>query len=86
MFHGHSVIFPASPPVLLRHETQRKVVIGYSACSPVGAVSGRNHTETCAGCIVSLTTPNKSLLRASRSVSFFNLVEKASRVFLVGSF
>jgi hypothetical protein len=26
-FHGHSVIFPTSPPVLLRHETQREVVI-----------------------------------------------------------
>jgi hypothetical protein len=27
MFHGHSVIIPTSPPVLLRHETQRDVVI-----------------------------------------------------------
>jgi hypothetical protein len=27
MFHGHSVILPTSPPVLLRHETQREVVI-----------------------------------------------------------
>jgi hypothetical protein len=27
MFHGHSVILPASPPVLLRRETQREVVI-----------------------------------------------------------
>ena len=27
MFHGHSVILPTSPPVLLRHETQRNVVI-----------------------------------------------------------
>ena len=27
MFHGHSVILPASPPVLLRPETQREVVI-----------------------------------------------------------
>jgi hypothetical protein len=27
MFHGHSVILPTSPPVLLRHETQRDVVI-----------------------------------------------------------
>src|SRR5918995_2420950 len=26
-FHGHSVILPTSPPVLLRHETQREVVI-----------------------------------------------------------
>src|ERR671911_2242756 len=27
MFHGHAVIIPTSPPVLLRHETQRDVVI-----------------------------------------------------------
>jgi hypothetical protein len=27
MFHGHSVILPTSLPVLLRHETQRNVVI-----------------------------------------------------------
>jgi hypothetical protein len=54
----------------------------YSACSPFGAVAGRNHTDTCAGCIVSLTTPTRSLLRASRSVSLRSLAEKASRVFL----
>src|SRR5215203_6727956 len=33
----------------------------YSACSPSGAVSGRNHTDTWAGCIVSLTTPARPL-------------------------
>jgi hypothetical protein len=27
MFHGRSVILTTSPPVLLRHETQREVVI-----------------------------------------------------------
>jgi hypothetical protein len=58
----------------------------YFACSPFGAVAGRNHTDTCAGCIVSFTTPSRSILRASRSVSFFNLVEKASRVFLASYF
>src|SRR5215212_2201767 len=41
----------------------------YSACSPFEAVSGRNHTDTCAGCIVSFTTPTSSLFCASRSVS-----------------
>src|SRR5215211_6262098 len=51
-----------------------------------GRVSGRNHSETCAGCMVSLTTSTRSLLRDSRSVSFFNLVEKASRVFLASYF
>ena len=33
------------------------------------AVSGRNHKETCAGRIVSLTSPTRSSLRVSRSVS-----------------
>ena len=54
----------------------------YSACSPFGVVSGRNHTETWAGCIVSLTTPTRSSLKASRSVSSRSVEEKASRVFL----
>src|SRR5829696_7808949 len=53
---------------------------------PFGTVSGRNHTGTCAGCIVSLTTPTSSLLRASRSVSSLSLAEKASRVFLASYF
>jgi hypothetical protein len=33
----------------------------YSACSPFGTVAGRNHTDTCAGCIVSLTIPTRPL-------------------------
>ena len=45
-------------------------------------VSGLSHSETCAGCIVSLTTPTRSSLNASRSVSLRNWAEKASRVFL----
>jgi hypothetical protein len=49
---------------------------------PFGAVSGRNHTETWAGCIVSFTTPTRSPFRASRSVSSRSLAAKASRVFL----
>jgi hypothetical protein len=44
------------------------------------AVSGRSHSETCAGCMVSLTTPTRSSLKASRSVSFLSVAEKASRV------
>jgi hypothetical protein len=43
---------------------------------------GRNHTETWAGCIVSVTTLTRSLFNASRSVSSLSLAEKASRVFL----
>ena len=58
----------------------------YSACSPSEALSGRNHKETCAGCIVSLTTPTRSLLSAFRSVSSLSLVEKASRVFAASYF
>src|SRR5215203_3751056 len=47
-----------------------------------GAGSGCNHSEAWAGCIVSLTTPTRSSLNASRSVSLRNLAEKSSRVFL----
>src|SRR5215208_498524 len=43
------------------------------------ALSGCNHTETCAGCIVSLTTLVNSSLKTSRSVSSRSLAEKASR-------
>jgi hypothetical protein len=53
---------------------------------PLAAVSGRNHSETWAGCIVSLTTPTRSLFSASRSVSSLSLVEKASRVFAASYF
>ena len=41
----------------------------YFACSPFGVVSGRSNKETWVGCIVSLTTPNRSPRGASRSVS-----------------
>ena len=58
----------------------------YSACSPFEAVSGRNYTDTCAGCIVSFTTPTSSLFSASRSVSSLSLAEKFSRVFLTSYF
>ena len=44
--------------------------------------SGRSRREIWAGCIVSLTTPMRSPLKASRSVSSRSLAEKASRVFL----
>ena len=38
------------------------------------------HKETWEGCIVSLTTPTRSSLNASRSVSSRSWAEKASRV------
>src|SRR5215217_2132542 len=50
------------------------------------AGSGGNHTETCAGCIVSLTTLAKSWLKASRSVSSRSLAEKASSVLVASYF
>ncbi len=53
---------------------------------PFASVSGRNHSETCAGCIVLLTTATRSSLRASRSVSWLSVAEKASRVFLASYF
>ena len=40
------------------------------------AVSGRSHKEACAGCIVSLATPTRSSLKASRSVSSLSFAEK----------
>ena len=43
---------------------------------------GRSHSETWAGCIVSLTALTRSWLKASRSVSSLSFVEKSSRVFL----
>jgi hypothetical protein len=48
-----------------------KVCYSLSECS---------HKETWAGCMVSLTTPTRSSLSASRSVSLRSLAEKASRV------
>jgi hypothetical protein len=42
----------------------------YSRPSLALGGSGLTHNETWAGCIVSLTTPTRSLLSASRSVSF----------------
>jgi hypothetical protein len=58
----------------------------YSAFSTFRDVAGRNHREMWAGCIVSLTTPTRSSLNASRSVSFRNCAEKVSKVFLASYF
>src|SRR3712207_8943745 len=53
-----------------------------SGCTPFELLRGRSHNETCTGCIVSLTTPTSSSLRAPKSVSSLSLPEKASSVFL----
>src|SRR5215207_4507947 len=45
----------------------------------LGGGSERSHSETWAGCIVPLTTPTRSSLKASRSVSSLSLAEKAPR-------
>src|SRR5215207_4480179 len=57
-----------------------------TSCLPFGGLSGRNHIETWAGCIVSLITPARSLFSVSRSVPSRSLAEKASRVFLASYF
>jgi hypothetical protein len=41
----------------------------FAGAVALAAESGRSRKETCAGCIVSLTTPTKSSLNSSRSVS-----------------
>ena len=68
--------------VRAREESQRRL-FAYSCVSlPLAGGTWRNHSETCAGCIVSLTAPTRSSLKASKSVSSLSLAEKASRVFL----
>src|SRR5215204_7802047 len=66
--------------------TSASLLHGHVVCRPFEAASGRSHKETCAGCIVSLTTPTRSSFSASRSVSSRSLVEKASRVFCASYF
>jgi hypothetical protein len=70
---------------ICRGRDVRSVRLGYtcSCLSPaLGDGSGRSQSETWAGCMVSLTTPTRSSLKASRSVSSLSLAEKTSRVFL----
>ena len=54
----------------------------FDASARLGGGSVRSHKETCVGCIVSLTTPTRSSLKASRSVSSLSLDENASSVCL----
>ena len=63
-----------------------QAVAGYCSHLRLGVVPWRNHSETWAGCIVSLTTPTRSSLSAARSVSLRSLAEKASRVFTASYF
>src|SRR3712207_2349680 len=49
-------------------------------------VSGRSHSETCTGCIVSRATPTSSAFNASRSVSSRSLAAKTSRVLAASYF
>jgi hypothetical protein len=57
-----------------------------STSSFASVALGRSHKEAWAGCIVSLTTPTRSSLSVSRSVSLRSWAEKASRVFLASYF
>ena len=54
----------------------------WSACSPPEFESGSSHSEAWAGCIVSFTTPTRSSLKDSKSVSSLSIEEKDSKVFL----
>ena len=49
---------------------------------PLRGSSGRSHNETWEGCIASLTTPTRSSLKASRSVSSLSLAENTSSIFV----
>jgi hypothetical protein len=49
-------------------------------------VSRLNHKEMWAGCIVSLTTPTRSSLNASRSVSSRSYIENPSSVLAASYF
>jgi hypothetical protein len=72
---------------LMRGTILLGVSLGQSGTwSLLATVSERNHKETWAGCIVSLTTPTRSSLNASRSVSSLSLTEKASNVFAASYF
>jgi hypothetical protein len=63
-----------------------KPVARYCPAPPFEVVSGRSHSETWAGCIVSLTTPTRSLLNASRSVSSRSFIENSSSVLAASYF
>src|SRR5215208_4639227 len=79
---------PPHPSIRESHLRRRSIQTlawlshSYVVCCSFEAVSGRSHSETWAGCIVSFTTPTTSLLRACRSVSSLSLTEKPSRLFL----
>jgi hypothetical protein len=76
------------PPICESHLRKRSIrtlawlLLSYVVCRSLEAVSGGSHTDTWAGCIVSLTTPTSSPFNASRSVWSLSLAENASRVFL----
>src|SRR5215204_2296745 len=84
------------PRTLLLGTSVNSAAKAYSSCpdSRMAALfflsfragSGCTHSETCAGCIVSFTTPTRSSLRASRFVSSRSSAAKASRVFLISYF
>jgi hypothetical protein len=60
--------------------------LGQPGTSSASEVSGRSHSEACVGCMVSLTTPSTSSLRAARSVSSRNWELKAASVLAASYF
>src|SRR5215208_3284434 len=72
-------------PVLLSHPTRRS--LRRSPGKPHRFLSGgRNHNETCVGCIVSLTTSTRSSATLSRSTSLRSLTLNACRVVAISYF
>jgi hypothetical protein len=55
-------------------------------CSCFGTGSGRNHKEKSARCMVSFTTPTRSLLNAYRSASLRSFIENPSSVLAASYF
>src|ERR671916_759813 len=90
---GHSILkthtYRFANLICLRRlsiQTLARLLHSYVVCCSFEPVSGCNHKETWAGCIVSLTTPTSSSFSAARFVASLSLTEKASRVFLASYF
>ena len=51
-----------------------------------GSSGSHSHSKTWAGCSVSPTAPVKTLLNASRSVSWRSITQRTSRIYAASSF
>ena len=69
-----------------RARVPREIALYFSSSSSTPRLDGLSHKETWAGCIVSITTPTRSLFNSCRSVLSLSLEENSSRVFLASYF